>query len=109
MKRIILFSLFLLLTIADLYSQRAGRQRISIIPQPVTLEQGERDQSFIVPSNLAIINPKNEELKRIISLFTTQYKTVTGKDVQLREGKTALPNSIFISLSADRTIPKEGY
>lgn len=108
MKRIILFSL-VLISFTDLYSQRASRRRISVIPQPVLLERGKSDQEFLLPSRLTIVIPKNEEVKKIATLFANQYKTVTNQEVLLKEGMTALPNSIFLSLSTDKTIPKEGY
>ncbi len=93
---------------SPVYSQKAGRKNeiISIIPQPVSVTQGKG--SFTLPYNIVIITPKNEEVKRTAQHLSKQIRTVTNQ-VNIKEGTTVSPKSIFLSLSANKNIPKDGY
>jgi len=110
MKRIVLFVVIILLS-SDLYSQRTPRKRyrIDIIPQPVSLVRPNDGAEFVIANQLTMIVPKNEEVRKIAASFANQFKLVTGRPATIKEGKTASPQSIFFSLSADKTIPKDGY
>lgn len=107
MKKIFLLTIVISL-FSPVYSQKAGHKKeiISIIPQPVSVTQGKG--SFTLPYNIVIITPKNEEVKRTAQHLSRQIKTVTNQ-VNIKEGTTASPKSIFLSLSANKNIPKDGY
>lgn len=107
MKKIFLLTIVIFL-FSPVYSQKAGRKNeiISIIPQPVSVTQGKG--SFTLPYNIVIITPKNEEVKRTAQHLSKQIRTVTNQ-VNIKEGTTVSPKSIFLSLSANKNIPKDGY
>ena len=105
MKKTILFIALLVLVINS-YSQRSARS-IYLIPQPVSLIEG--NGSFLIPANLSIIIPKNEEVKKIAAAFSTQVSGATGYKINTKEGNTPAAKSITFLLSADKTIPDEGY
>ncbi|MBL7722993.1 MAG: family 20 glycosylhydrolase [Chitinophagaceae bacterium] len=107
MKKIFLLTIVISL-FSPVYSQKAGHKNeiISIIPQPVSVTQGKG--SFTLPHNIVIITPKNEEVKRTAQHLSKQIRTVTNQ-VNIKEGTTASPKSIFLSLSANKNIPKDEY
>jgi len=79
----------------------------SIIPQPASVTEGVG--SFAIPSNLSIIAPANEDIKKVVEQFSKKVSQATGYKVIATAGTTAKANSIFLSLSTDKTIPDEGY
>ena len=89
------------------FSQRNSLTKVSLIPQPYSLIRGKG--SFILPHPLVIVTGKNEELKKIARRLAKQLATVTGYSVTTREGSAPATGSIFLSLTPDPTIPKEGY
>jgi hexosaminidase len=105
MKKSILF-IALLTLVFNSFSQRKARN-IYLIPEPVSLIEG--NGSFVVSANLSIIIPKNEEVKKIVAAFTNQLSAATGYKINSKEGNTAAAKSISFLLSADKTIPDEGY
>ncbi len=106
MKNKLLFSLLIFInTIAAAQNTAANLQNI-LIPKPVSLITG--DGNFILPSNLSIIFTKNEELKKIAGSLAKQL-TTAGNAVAVTEGNTAVANSFFLNLSADKSISAEGY
>ncbi len=106
MKNKLLFSLLIFInTIAAVQNTAANLQNI-LIPKPVSLITG--DGNFILPSNLSIIFTKNEELKKIAGSLAKQL-TTAGNAVAVTEGNTAVANSFFLNLSADKSISAEGY
>ena len=105
MKKSILF-ITLIILFFNSYSQRSARS-IYLIPQPVSLTEG--NGSFIVKMNLSIIVPKNDEVKKIADQFSKQVSLATGYKINSKEGTVAVTNSILLTLSADKTIPDEGY
>jgi hexosaminidase len=106
MKNKLLFSLLIFInTIATAQNTAANLQNI-LVPKPVSLIAG--DGNFILPSNLSIIFTKNEELKKIAGSLAKQL-TTTGNAVAVTEGNTAVANSFFLNLSADKSISAEGY
>ena len=102
MKKITLFILFVI-AVSLCYSQRPD---IALIPQPASLSLGSG--SFILPSELIIIVPPNEELKKIADQFSKQLSRTSSK-VKIQEGNSASANSIFLSLVNDSNLPSEGY
>ncbi len=106
MKNKLLFSLLIFInTIAAAQNTAANLQNI-LVPKPVSLIAG--DGNFILPSNLSIIFTKNEELKKIAGSLAKQL-TTAGNAVAVTEGNTAVANSFFLNLSADKSISAEGY
>ena len=63
---------------------------------------------FRLPSELIIVVPQNDELKKIASGLSRQLAIATKK-VTIQEGNAPSSNAIFLSLSNDSNIPKEGY
>ena len=102
MKKITLLILFVI-AVSLCYSQRPD---IALIPQPASLSLGSG--SFILPSELIIIVPPNEELKKIADQFSKQLSRTSSK-VKIQEGNSASANSIFLSLVNDSNLPSEGY
>ncbi len=88
-------------------SVQSQKSTISIIPQPASVVQ--EDAGFILPHELFIILPQHEELKKIAGRLAAQLSAATGYDVKINEGNTPVRKSIFLSLSGDKSIPKEGY
>ena len=87
-------------------SQQAINKQIALIPQPASLSQGSG--VFSLPSELIIVVPQNDELKKIATGLSRQLAIATKK-VTIQEGNAPSPNAIFLSLSNDSNIPKEGY
>ncbi len=106
MKNKLLLSLLIFInTIAVAQNTAANLQNI-LIPKPVSLIAG--DGNFILPNNLSVIFTKNEELKKIAGSLANKL-TAAGNVVTVAEGNTAAANSIFLSLSADKSISSESY
>ncbi|MBP6214879.1 MAG: family 20 glycosylhydrolase [Chitinophagaceae bacterium] len=107
MKKVHLLTIITFL-FSSVYSQKAGYKNeiISIIPQPVSITQEKG--SFTLPYNIVIITPKNDEVKRIAQHLSGQIKTVTNQ-VTIKEGTSATPKSILLSLNGNKNIPKDGY
>lgn len=106
MKKLLLIATSILFFI-DAQSQRTTGAFISIIPQPVSLIQSEG--SFTLPANLSVIVPKNEQVKKLIDVFSKQVSLATGYKIINKEATVAAPNTISFILSTDNTIPDEGY
>ena len=107
MRKSLLFLLGLSISIFSICQQRtSSRFVISVIPQPVSLVQGQG--SFTLPSLVNIIVPKNDEVKKTAAYLLQKLKTAAN-DVKVKEGTITLPKSILFSLSSDPSIPDEGY
>jgi hexosaminidase len=102
MKKI-LFAGFCLLSFFHSQSQ----SRLSLIPQPVSVTQG--GGFFLLPEKLVIITSGNDDLRRIASQLAQRIKTASGRDVEFIQARAAGENSIFLLLTNDNSIPKEGY
>jgi hexosaminidase len=109
MKRL----LFLLAVIAltmPAFSQRSTRatgKAVSLLPQPVSANW--QDGSFTIPTQLSIVIPGNAEVKSIASRLASRIMVSTKYSIKIKEGSTALPNSILLSLKDDKNIADEGY
>ena len=108
MKKIFLITFFLILFVES-NSQRKAVRTIALIPQPVLLKQEDKQPAFILPSSIQIITPANQEVKKIAQQLAIQLAAPTGYKTSIKEGKNLLPKSILLSLTADNTIPEEGY
>lgn len=108
MKKLLVFSLLLMLVIES-NSQRTTKRRIALIPQPVSLIENDNQANYILPSIINILIPKNEEVKKIAQQLAVQLSAPTGFKANIKEGKTLLPKSIFLSLTNETGMPKEGY
>jgi hexosaminidase len=109
MKKIFWLSVLLLDGLVSPGQNTGGRRStvVSIIPQPVSMSRAE--DAFVLYANLFIVTPDNKELKRLANDLAERLKLTTGNDVSLKTGITPLDNSIFLTLSNDAAIPKEGY
>src|SRR6476661_5361683 len=83
------------------YAQ-SGSNRISIIPQPVSMVTGTG--SFTLPADLAIITGNNEDVKRTAAFLSKTISALTGITVAVKEGSGTTSKSIFLTLGADKTI-----
>jgi hexosaminidase len=106
MKKITLAA-FLALAGSALMSQPKTQPTISIIPEPVSVIQGTGN--FTLLPNPAIIVQGNDEVKKIAEQLASTISQVTGFHPSINPGSTATPKSIFLSLTADKTITTEGY
>lgn len=104
MKKTVLFISLIACTLYS-YSQEKPRQ-IALIPLPVSLVQGTG--FFEIPGQLTIITGNNEEVKKIAGILRERL-TATGFKVENKEGTSAPDKSILLSLTNDKSIPKEGY
>jgi hexosaminidase len=106
MKNKLLLGLLIFInTIAAAQNTAANLQNI-LVPKPVSLIAG--DGNFILPNNISIIFTKNEELKKIAGSLANKL-TAAGTVATVTEGGSAAANSIFLNLSADKSIMAEGY
>ena len=105
MKKTLLFISLIACTLYS-YSQATTRQSIALIPQPVSLVQGTG--FFEIAGQLTIIADNNEDVKKIAGILRERL-TETGFIVDSKEGTATAPNSIQLSLTNDKSIPKEGY
>ncbi|HKZ65664.1 MAG TPA: family 20 glycosylhydrolase [Chitinophagaceae bacterium] len=104
MKQICL--LFLICISLAGYSQ-SHVGNIAIIPQPVSLEK--QNGSFILPEQLTIYTGNNAELKKIGTGLAKRMAATTGYKIVINENTDAQSNGISLSLTANKSIPKEGY
>jgi hexosaminidase len=104
MKKALLVTLAI--TAVILLHAQTGATRISIIPQPVSMVTGTG--SFMLPSDLAIITGNNDDVKRTAGFLSKTISSLTGIQVVVKEGNGTTSKSIFLTLGADKTIPKEG-
>ena len=100
------FILFLLSNTLYSNSQKMTPWNISIIPQPVSVKEG--DGIFTLRDEVPLIFTKNAELKKIADALAKQLRTETN-NITVMEGTAAKENSIFLSLADDNSIAKEGY
>ncbi len=105
MKNALVIALCILIGFSS--TSQPSTNNISLIPQPVSLLTGPG--SFALPADLGIITGSNAEVKKIAGLLSKKLSTVTGRQVVLKEGSGITSKSIFLSLSSDKSIPKEGY
>lgn len=106
MKNKILLGLLIFInTMAVAQNDVSNLQQI-LIPKPVSLKAGEG--KFILPANISILFTKNEELKKIAGSLANKL-TAAGITATVTEANTGAVNSIFLSLSTDKTIAAEGY
>ena len=114
MTKIILFFFLGITVLAN--AQRRAVRILSIIPEPVSLTRNA-SEDFVLPAKLTIMMSPNAELKQIARRFSEQLsvitKTAPGFAIPIvftvKEGNIAPAKSIFLQLSNDATIPKEGY
>ncbi len=106
MKKILLFICIHFNLIASHAQRSAANWKNTLIPQPasIVIEKGYLE----LPYNLFIITSKNAELKKIADNLAATLSN-TSNVVKVKEGTVAAPKSIFLSLTPDKTIPKEGY
>lgn len=110
MKKI--FLLLCLILLADsLTAQMAGRRSSApwannLIPQPVSITV--KEGWITLPYNIVIVYSSNEKVKKLALGLAEKLKTAANK-IQVKEGTIAPSKSIFLFLSEDKTIPKEGY
>ena len=111
MKKIFVLITFFVFAVTTVHAQKAGSRRAApwkntLIPQPVSIVVGLG--SLELPYYLFIITPKNPDVKRIADNLAVTLSN-TANDVKVKEGTVATAKSIFLSLTPDKTIPKEGY
>lgn len=96
------------LAIAFIGAQSQSKKPVvSLIPQPVSLTRNTGE--FTLHSNFSIIVSGNEELQRLAQRLSQRMEMATGMEVAVKEGNAVADNSILLSLSDDKSIPKEGY
>jgi hexosaminidase len=103
MKNLFLFASLVLSVIVSHSQQRMT----AVIPEPVSMVAGTG--SFNLPPDLTIVTGNNEEVKKIAAMLSKTITAATGKQIAIKEGSGTTSKSIFLSLSADKSIAKEGY
>lgn len=99
--------LFALTFTIGVASAQNNSPALSLIPKPVSLTQEQG--SFNLPENLTIITADDADLERIASSLAKQIQSASGIAVSVKNGNTAEPGAILLSLSTNNSIPKEGY
>ena len=101
---VVLFSLF----ISCCFSQSTGE--ISLIPQPVSIEK-MNGQFQLSPSTVIVAGDNNEEIQKVIGLFTDAVRKSTGYTLPVQSSKSGLSSTISFSLNKteDAVLGKEGY
>jgi hexosaminidase len=107
MKKIILFTSFLfILFSSDAQRRGVSRWKNTLIPQPASIIPG---QGYLeLPYYLTIITPKNPDIKRIADNLAATLSN-TANDVKVKVGAATAGKAIMLSLTTDKTIPREGY
>ncbi|RYF84959.1 MAG: beta-N-acetylhexosaminidase, partial [Chitinophagaceae bacterium] len=83
-------------------------EKLSLIPQPVSLLQG--NGSYSLPATISIGATKESDVIRIQQILGTQLAAATGKKVQyVSMLKNTGAHTIVLAIVADNSIAKEGY
>jgi hexosaminidase len=106
MKKILLLSFGTIISL-HAFNQPAGTSHSVLIPQPVSEAMGTG--SFVLPGEITIIAAEKATVKKIATQLAERLSTATGYKVSIKEGSTATSGSIFLSLSTDKSIHREGY
>jgi len=109
MKNLLLIAVSTLLFItAQSQDKRTPKPTTSIIPQPVSILQGEG--FFVLPSKISIVVSNDRDLIPIQQMLNQRLSTIAGKQVvNVISAKLVAATTIFLSLSSDKTILKDGY
>jgi hexosaminidase len=82
-----------------------AQQRVSIIPQPVSLQVNQG--VFIIDNNTAVkFNAANKDLQLAANFFSAAIKNISGK---ILLGNTAAKNNIEFKIAKTNGIGDEGY
>jgi hexosaminidase len=101
-----LLNLALLFAAFSAHSQRDPK--FALIPQPASVVR--TTGAFTVPATLPVVTEQNKDLVQIAQQLVRQIPSITGSKVQtLGKLKTPPARSIFLHLSNNLSIPKEGY
>jgi hexosaminidase len=108
MRNIPLLIMLIFFSATTTLSQKVARKdwKSTLIPQPVSIITSKED--LVLPFDLFIISPQNPEVKKIADGLARTMKNMAN-EVKVKIGTTPLPKSIFLSITKDKTIPKEGY
>lgn len=107
MKKLILLS-SVIISCIQLHAQRSVTSNtIAIIPKPVSISAGS--DRFVLPTQITIINDGNADLRRMAQQLGAKLAKATGRPIAVRQGKASAPKAIFLHLTTDASIPKEGY
>lgn len=106
MKKITLLSLTFLFTVVITAQQKTILLKDKLVPQPASLQQGAG--AFRLPAVVNIISFGNKDIKNIAALLAKKLNNA-GVKTMVKDGMIASPKSIFISLSADKTMAAEAY
>lgn len=104
--RNLIFFIACTVCVMDAFGQRKSPDD-QVIPQPASMTRAPG--SFTVPAELTIAFQPHPELQMIAARLSDQIGEITGIGVTTVPRTSPLPQSIFLSLSADAALPKEGY
>src|SRR3569832_642536 len=99
----------ILVFVSQLHAQPSTVDKLTIIPEPVSVIRPANAGYFKLSPTLSLIVPKNDEVKKIVAGFSKQVSQATGYRLTTREGIKAVVNSFSFLLVTDKTIPGEGY
>src|SRR6478752_5406962 len=78
-------------------SKSISNKRIAIIPQPVSVQQGEGD--FPLSSSTKIyVDRGNQELRKIAAMLAAEIKSKSGNNLGIVETQSAPSNGIYLTL-----------
>jgi hexosaminidase len=106
MKRIA-FALLSISIYSASFSQ-STHQKISVIPEPVSLQEGKG--SFrLKPNTLIEVNGTNTDARRVAMYLSQKLSKATGYTFSSRSSASPAKESIRLSLINDAQLGKEGY
>lgn len=108
MKNILLLLFAACTTLVSFSQRRGSRPPIAIIPEPVSMVISK--ESLELREELTIItNTKDAELQKMVQRLSSQLTRTHCTVVDIKDGKTLTPGSLYINLVNDNTLPEEGY
>ncbi|RNL51326.1 beta-N-acetylhexosaminidase [Pedobacter jejuensis] len=84
-----------------------AQTQIAIIPEPVSLMK--KTGTFILPENISILAPKNEDLKQAIAFLSDRIEKATGKFVSSVTNANHPTIKFILNTQNDAQLGLEGY
>ncbi|MFI5160932.1 MAG: beta-N-acetylhexosaminidase [Sphingobacteriales bacterium] len=93
--------------IASSAFSQTGKERVAIIPEPVSVVQNEGE--FVLPKTIVVSAPVKPEMKEVIATLRERFSVPTGAHVTVLNGAAKATIKLVLNKTADTAIGKEGY
>ncbi|MBE2231253.1 MAG: family 20 glycosylhydrolase [Chitinophagaceae bacterium] len=101
--------LLLLSTLFSVFAQSPGDRKITLIPEPVSLQKDPAGKNFYLSPATRITCSNPALLGKMAEQFAERLATATGFSVKSVQASASLTGGIHLQLKDDMTIPEEGY